>query len=128
MYHATQGLAERLVIGLLRKMPAGGLRLEHADGRVRYFGKPGAPITASVILKDDREFFKRCAFYGNIGMGEAYTDGLWETNDIAAVMSKAEYFQPVLVNASVCEEVPAREVAVFSSFTNTRRTCVFPSV
>lgn len=85
--HATQGFAERLVIGLLGKMPAGGLRLEHADGRVRYFGKPGAAITACVFLKDDKEFFKCCAFYGNIGMGEAYTDGLWETDDIAAVIS-----------------------------------------
>ncbi len=85
--HATQGFAEKMVIRLLEKMPCGGLRLEHADGRVRHFGKPGAPITARVVLKDDREFFKRCAFYGNIGMGEAYTDGLWETDDIAAVIS-----------------------------------------
>lgn len=85
--HATQGFVERMVIRLLEKMPAGGLRFEHADGRVRHFGKPGAPITARVVLKDDREFFKRCAFYGNIGMGEAYTDGLWETDDIAAVIS-----------------------------------------
>lgn len=83
----TQGFAERLVIRLLAKMPCGGLRLEHADGRVRHFGKPGARISARIILRDDAKFFKRCAFYGNIGMGEAYTDGLWETDDIAAVIS-----------------------------------------
>lgn len=85
--HATQGFAERMVIRLMEKMPVGGLRLEHADGRVRHFGKSGAPVTARVVLRDDREFFKRCAFYGNIGMGEAYTDGLWETDDIAAVIA-----------------------------------------
>ncbi len=85
--YATLGFAERMVIRLLEKMPCGGLRLEHADGRVRHFGKPGAPISARVILRDDARFFKRCAFYGNIGMGEAYTDGLWETDDIAAVIS-----------------------------------------
>jgi cyclopropane-fatty-acyl-phospholipid synthase len=85
--HVTQGFAEKMVIRLLEKMPCGGLRLGHADGRVRHFGKPGAAITARVVLKDDREFFKRCAYYGNIGMGEAYTDGLWETDDIAAVIS-----------------------------------------
>ena len=84
---ATQGFAERMVIRLLERMPVGGLRLEHSDGRVRHFGKPGAPVTARVVLRNDAEFFKRCAFYGNIGMGEAYTDGLWETNDIAAVIS-----------------------------------------
>ena len=85
--HPTRGFAERMVIRLLDKMPVGGLRLEHADGRVRHFGKPGNPVSASVVLRDDAEFFKRCAFYGDIGMGEAYTDGLWETNDIAAVIS-----------------------------------------
>ena len=85
--HPTQGFAERMVIRLLEKMPCGGLRLEYTDGRLRHFGKPGAPVTAKVILRDDAGFFKRCAFYGNIGMGEAYTDGLWDTDDIAAVIS-----------------------------------------
>lgn len=67
--HAAAGFAERMVIRLLRMMPAGGLRLEYADGRVCYFGKPAAPVTARVILRNDEGFFKRCAFYGNIGMG-----------------------------------------------------------
>ena len=85
--HATQGFAERMVIRLLHTMPCGGLRMEHADGRVRHFGEAGAPVTARVVLRDDAEFFKRCAFYGNIGMGEAYSAGLWDTDDIAAVIS-----------------------------------------
>jgi len=85
--HSTRGFAERMVIRLLEKMPVGGLRLEHADGRVRHFGKAGAPVSARVMLRDDDQFFKRCAFYGDIGMGEAYTDGLWDTDDIAAVIS-----------------------------------------
>lgn len=84
---APASLAERLVIGLLRKMPAGGLRMEHADGRTRHFGAPGAPVTARIKIHDDAEFFSRCAWYGNIGMGEAYTDGLWDTDDIAAVIA-----------------------------------------
>ena len=85
--HATQGFAERMVVRLLEKMPRGGLRIEYSDGRVRHFGEPGAPVTARVVVRDEAEFFKRCAFYGNIGMGEAYTDGLWDTDDIAAVIS-----------------------------------------
>ncbi len=84
--HVTQGFAERMVISILQKMSQGGMRMEHSDGRVRHFGKPGAPVTARVTLRDDTQFFKRCAFYGNIGLGEAYTDGLWDTNDIAAVI------------------------------------------
>ena len=85
--YTTQGFAEKMVIRLLQMMPRGGLRMEYSDGRVRYFGKPGSVITAHVMLRNNEEFFKRCAFYGNIGMGEAYTDGLWDTNDIAAVIS-----------------------------------------
>jgi cyclopropane-fatty-acyl-phospholipid synthase len=84
---ATQGFAERMVVRLLEKMPLGGLRMEYPDGRVRHFGEPGAAVTARVFLRDESAFFKRCAFYGNIGMGEAYTDGLWDTNDIAAVIA-----------------------------------------
>ncbi len=85
--HATRSFAERMVIRLLERMPEGGLRLEYPDGRVRHFGAPGAPVSARVVLNHDTEFFKRCAFYGDIGMGEAYTDGLWDTPDIAAVIS-----------------------------------------
>jgi len=84
---APANIAERLVIRLLEKMPAGGLRIDHADDRVRHFGEPGAPVSARIRIRNDAEFFTRCAWYGNIGMGEAYTDGLWETDDIAAVIA-----------------------------------------
>ncbi len=85
--HPVSGFAERMVVKLLEKMPLGGLRIDYADGRVRHFGEPGARVTARVFVRQDEEFFKRCAFYGNIGMGEAYTDGIWDTDDIAAVIS-----------------------------------------
>jgi cyclopropane-fatty-acyl-phospholipid synthase len=85
--HAVSGFAERMVVRLLEKMSCGGLRMEYSDGRLRHFGAPGEPVTARIVLRDEVEFFKRCAFYGNIGMGEAYTDGIWDTDDIAAVIS-----------------------------------------
>ena len=85
--HPVGGFAEKMVIRVLEKMPLGGLRMEYPDGRVRHFGEAGARVTARVFLRDDEAFFKRCAFYGNIGMGEAYTDGIWDTDDIAAVIS-----------------------------------------
>lgn len=79
--------AEKMVLGLLGKMSKGGLRLVHADGRVRDFGELGVPVTAEVMIREDQEFFKRCAYYGNVGMGEAYTDGIWDTPDIKAVVT-----------------------------------------
>ena len=81
------GFPERMVVGLLNKMPRGGLQLNYADGTVRTFGSKDSEITARVTINDDLAFFKRCAFYGNIGMGEAYTDGIWNTDDIRAVIT-----------------------------------------
>lgn len=78
---------ERIVLSLFGKFTQGGLSLSYPDGRSLHFGEEGEPITARITLNDPAEFFKRCTFYGNIGMGEAYTDGLWDTPDIAAVIS-----------------------------------------
>jgi cyclopropane-fatty-acyl-phospholipid synthase len=83
----SSSLPERLVLSLLKKFTQGGLSLSYPDGRSLHFGEEGAPITARITLNNPTEFFKRCAFYGNIGMGEAYTDGVWDTPDIAAVIS-----------------------------------------
>jgi cyclopropane-fatty-acyl-phospholipid synthase len=80
-------LPERIVLSLFGKFSQGGLSVTYPDGRIVHFGAEGAPITARIILNDSTEFFKRCTFYGNIGMGEAYTDGVWDTPDIAAVIS-----------------------------------------
>lgn len=78
---------EKAVLSLFRKFTKGGLRMEYPDGQVSYFGETGAPVTARITIRDSKEFFKRCMFYGNIGMGEAYTDAIWDTQDIAAVIS-----------------------------------------
>jgi cyclopropane-fatty-acyl-phospholipid synthase len=85
--YPSLGFAEKMLIKVLENLTLGGLRLEYSDGRVRYFGQLGAKITASIRLKNDREFFKRCAYYGNIGLGEAYADGLWDTDKIDDVIS-----------------------------------------
>ena len=69
-------LPEKVVLSLLRKFPQGGLALTYPDGTSLHFGETGAPITARITLNNPAEFYKRCAFYGNIGMGEAYTDGI----------------------------------------------------
>lgn len=82
-----RGLLGKGVIGLFTKMPLGGLRFIHEDGHVRHFGQKGAPVTAEIRVHNDQEFFRSCALYGNIGLGEAYTDGLWSTKDIAAVIA-----------------------------------------
>lgn len=80
-------LPEKIVLSLFRKFPLGGLALTYPNGNTQTFGEKNAPVTATIQLNDPAEFFKRCTFYGNIGMGEAYTDAIWDTPDIAAVIS-----------------------------------------
>jgi hypothetical protein len=62
----SQSFAEKMVLGLLSKMPEGGLEMERADGSHLYFGKPGGEITARIRITDDDAFFKKCAYYGPV--------------------------------------------------------------
>ena len=57
-----------------------------ADGTVCHLGDPEAAATAEMRI-NDRDFFRRCAMYGNVGFGESYVDGDWDTPDIAAVIA-----------------------------------------
>ena len=79
-------LYEWLVLRSLRPFVHGGMKMIYPDGSERRFGAPDAEVTAVMRLRS-MDFFKRCALYGNVGLGESFTDGDWETDDIAAVVS-----------------------------------------
>lgn len=85
--YRSSSLAEYCVLVALKKMKQGGMRVDIDHASSRYFGKPGAPITARVHIHHPAVFFKYCAFYGDIGLGQAYTEGLWDTEDIKAVIA-----------------------------------------
>ncbi len=80
------GVYQRIVLQALDRMTAGCLGLELPDGTVRTIGQPGARISAQVRIRNAR-FFKRCVLYGDVGFGEAYVDGDWETDDITKVIA-----------------------------------------
>jgi cyclopropane-fatty-acyl-phospholipid synthase len=81
----TPSLYQRLVMRSFTKMKHGGMRLVMPDGSAVVLGDARAPLTAEMRV-NDRDFFRRCALYGNVGFGEAYVDGCWDTPDIAAVV------------------------------------------
>jgi cyclopropane-fatty-acyl-phospholipid synthase len=85
--YKSKSLSEYFVLKALQKMNKGGLRVNVPDEPSRYFGEPGAPVTARVRIHHPAIFFKQCAFYGDIGLGQAYTEGLWDTDDIKAVIA-----------------------------------------
>ena len=80
------GFYQRIVLASLERMTLGCLRLELPDGTQMAIGQPGAKVTATVRIVTDN-FFKRCVLFGDIGFGEAYVDGEWETADITSVIA-----------------------------------------
>lgn len=81
-------LYQRLVLDALDKMNAGCLRIVLPGGAVKVIGTPGAEVTASLRVRD-AAFFKKCVLFGDVGFGEAYVDGDWETDSIERVISWA---------------------------------------
>ncbi len=80
------GLSRRLALQALANMRRGHLQIELPDGSVHQSGTAGTTPHAMIRVIDDR-FFRRCVLFGDIGFGEAYTDGLWETPDLTSVVS-----------------------------------------
>jgi len=82
----TGGFYQPLILQTLGKMTQGCLDLELPNGTRRTIGHPGAAVTANVRIVSP-EFFKRCVLFGDVGFGEAYVDGEWDTDDITKVIS-----------------------------------------
>lgn len=69
-------------------MDKGRLHLTLSDGEQITIGNGEGNIAASIRLNSD-DFFKRIVLFGDIGFGEAYVDGLWDTDNIANVIKWA---------------------------------------
>lgn len=80
------GFYQRVVMQSLEQMTLGCLHLELPDGTKKIIGQPGANISANVRLIN-WGFFKRCVLFGDVGFGEAFVDGDWDTDDITKVIS-----------------------------------------
>ncbi len=79
-------LYRRIVLGMLTRMDRGSLHLTLPDGSAVRIGDSAATHEARIDVKH-ADFFKKCVLYGDIGFGESYVDGDWETDDITAVIS-----------------------------------------
>ncbi|MFI5148663.1 MAG: class I SAM-dependent methyltransferase [Bacteroidia bacterium] len=79
------GFYERLVLKFLDKMPLGRLTLSLPSGEDILLGNGEGDVKATIRIKD-HDFFRRIFLYGDIGFGEAYTDGIWETDNITEVI------------------------------------------
>jgi cyclopropane-fatty-acyl-phospholipid synthase len=80
-------LYEGLVMRVLSRFSHGTLRLTWPDGTTRLLGDAGSEVTAEIRIRQREAFFQRCALYGNVGFGEGYVEGDWDTPDVGAVVT-----------------------------------------
>lgn len=78
------GFYQKVILGLLSDMPLGRAAITLPDGSEMTIGN-GEGIGCRINIRNP-EFFKRCVLYGDIGFGEAYVDGDWETDNITDVI------------------------------------------
>src|ERR1700760_3097343 len=82
---AKSSFFENIVLDVLMKMTKGRMHLTLPCGESITIGD-GNGITANVTITD-KAFYKRIILYGDIGFGEAYVDGLWDTGNITHVIN-----------------------------------------
>jgi cyclopropane-fatty-acyl-phospholipid synthase len=82
---AKRGFYEKAVLNMLSKMQLGTLNLTLPSGEQITLGNGEGGIVANAEIKNP-DFFKRCVLYGDIGFGEAYVDGDWDTDNITNVI------------------------------------------
>lgn len=77
------------VLMALQKFTLGRLDLHLPDGEVILLGNDNSTIAASEaaqIVVRDEAFFRKCAMGGGVGLGEAYVEGDWDSEDIQCVL------------------------------------------
>lgn len=76
---------ERTVLDMLSKMELGRLDVQLPGGNTVSIGNGEGGIRAEMTVNDP-DFFRRCVLFGDVGFGEAYTDGLWDTSSITNII------------------------------------------
>ena len=89
---------ERLALSILERalagLEGGALEVELPGGGLRRFGA-GAPVRLTI---HDGAFFARIATRGKLGLGESFTAGDWDADDLVA------FFELLLRNADAAAE------------------------
>lgn len=71
---------------MLKQMQKGYLEITLPDGERHEIGDPLSEHKARIRILNPH-FFNKCVFYGDIGFGESYVDGDWETDNITQVIN-----------------------------------------
>ncbi|BFT29766.1 cyclopropane-fatty-acyl-phospholipid synthase family protein [Alteromonas sp. D210916BOD_24] len=75
----------KLFLQCLRHLPFGCLTIAECSVTVARFGNESDTLAATVNIKDIRAY-RRLLLGGSVGAGEAYMEGLWDSDDVTAVV------------------------------------------
>jgi cyclopropane-fatty-acyl-phospholipid synthase len=88
--------SRRIVFRAFSRLRGGRLELVEPDGERFSFGDPNADLEATVEIHSPR--FYRAVLGGSVGLGKAYRDGIWDTDD------------PMTLTRIGCRNMPALDV------------------
>jgi cyclopropane-fatty-acyl-phospholipid synthase len=80
----VEGASRRLALKGLSRLRDGQLELIEPDGKRLRFGDPGGELAATVEIHSPR--FYRAMLGGSVGLGEAYRNGVWDCDDLVALI------------------------------------------
>jgi cyclopropane-fatty-acyl-phospholipid synthase len=80
-----ESLSRKLLFGALSRLEAGRVRIEARDG-AREFGRDAADGLRACVRIHDPRAYAAFALGGSVGAGEAYTEGWWDSEDVASVI------------------------------------------
>jgi len=81
---AIEGASRRLALGAFSRVRGGCLELIEPDGGRFRFGDAAADLAATIKLNSLR--FYRAVLGGSVGLGEAYRDGIWDSDDLVSLI------------------------------------------
>ena len=78
-------LYQRIINHVFSPMNLGRLDMILPSGEMLVFGSGQGGELASIEINNNN-FFKKCVWFGDVGFGESYVDGDWQTEDITKVI------------------------------------------
>jgi cyclopropane-fatty-acyl-phospholipid synthase len=81
---AIEGASRRAALGLFSRLRGGTLELVEPSGSRFRFGDIGTDLSATLEVHSPR--FYRALLGGSVGLGESYRDGLWDCDDLVALL------------------------------------------
>jgi cyclopropane-fatty-acyl-phospholipid synthase len=85
MSTALDRFAAQAFLSALPRLRDAGLTVVMPDGQRRFFGERNSFLQGHLIIHS-HSFFRKALFGGEVGLGEAYVDGLWSSPDLTGII------------------------------------------